>query len=148
MRLADVMTDEVFFLTPTDSVQQAAAAMRDLNVGIVPICDDEQRLLAVVTDRDLALRVLAEGKDGSTPLDEVASADPVAGQKEWEVSSAIEIMSEKQIRRLPVVEGGKLIGIVSLGDISVHGTTSGAGAALEEISRPAMPRRGLAHNEG
>ena len=73
MRLADVMTDEVFFLTPTDSVQQAAAAMRDLNVGIVPICDDEQRLLAVVTDRDLALRVLAEGKDGSTPLDEVAS---------------------------------------------------------------------------
>ena len=140
--LADVMTDEVFYLTTSDTATRAAQAMRELNVGIIPICDDERRLLAVVTDRDLVLRVLAEDRGGDTQLGEIATQDPIAGQKEWDVSSAIEIMSEEQIRRLPVVEDGKLVGIVSLGDISVQASQEGAGAALEEISKPAMPRKG------
>jgi CBS domain-containing protein len=141
--LTDIMTDEVVYVLPTESVTQAAREMKDLNVGIIPICDEEQRLLGVVTDRDIVLRVVAEGRNADdTKVEEVATMDPIAGQPGWDVSEAIDLMSRYQIRRLPVVEGGKLVGIVSLGDISVEADRAGAGDALEHISAPSMPRKG------
>jgi CBS domain-containing protein len=113
-----------------------------LNVGIIPICDEEQRLLGVVTDRDIVLRVVAEGLDpAEVRLEDIATMDPVAGQRDWSVADAITMMSEYQIRRLPIVEEGRLVGIVSIGDISVQGDQIEAGGALEEISKPAMPRK-------
>lgn len=140
--LADVMTDEVLYLLPSESVRRAAEEMKALNVGVIPICDDDRRLIGLITDRDIVLRVVAEGKNPeNVALDEVASFDPISGQKSWSLNEAGDIMSRYQIRRLPVVEDGRLIGIVSLGDIAVN-KESTAGSALEEISRPAMPRHG------
>lgn len=140
--LADIMSDEVLYLHPSETVRRAAEEMKALNVGVIPICDDERRLLGLITDRDIVLRVVAEGRNAEqVALDEVASFDPIAGQSSWSLDDAAEIMSRYQIRRLPVVEAGKLIGIVSLGDIAVTRERA-AGSALEEISRPAMPRHG------
>lgn len=140
--LADVMTDEVLYLLPSDTVQRAAEEMKALNVGVIPICDGERRLLGVVTDRDIVLRVVAEGRNGSSvSLEEAATLDPIAGQRDWSLEAAGEIMSRYQIRRLPIVEDGRLVGIVSLGDLAIS-RESTAGNALEEISRPSMPRHG------
>ena len=140
--LADVMTDEVLYLLPSDSVQRAAEEMKALNVGVIPICDHERRLIGLVTDRDIVLRVVAEGRSGaSTALEEIATFDPIAGQRDWSLEAAGEIMSRYQIRRLPIVEDGMLVGIVSLGDIAITREPT-AGEALEEISRPSMPRHG------
>lgn len=139
--LESVMTDEVLYLTPQDSAYDAAREMAQLNVGIIPICTDDRRLLGVVTDRDLVVRVIAEKKDpADCDLASIATMDPIAAQKEWTLAAAVELMSQYQIRRLPVVEDGKLTGIVSIGDLAVHSATD-TGGALEEISRPAMPRR-------
>ncbi|MBA3530486.1 MAG: CBS domain-containing protein [Ardenticatenales bacterium] len=141
--LAEVMTDEVLYLLPTDSVLKAAQEMKKLNVGIIPICDGEQRLLGVITDRDIVLRVVAEGDSpDKVKLQDIASMDPISGQRDWRVADAVDLMSRNQIRRLPIVEQGRLVGIVSLGDIAVHDSEVAASVALEEISRPAMPRKG------
>ncbi len=141
--LADVMTDEVLYLLPSDSAAKAAREMKTLNVGIIPICDDNQRLLGVVTDRDIVLRVVAEGRNpDEVTLDEIATMDPIAGQRGWSLADALDLMSRNQIRRLPVVEDGRLVGIVSIGDIAVQASSTDTGATLEEISKPAMPRKG------
>lgn len=141
-RVSDVMTDEVVYLLPHESAGQAAREMKKLNVGIIPICDEQQRLLGVVTDRDIVLRVVAEGRDAdATLLGDIATMDPIAGQRDWDVSAAVELMRQYQIRRLPVVEGGRLVGILSIGDIAVHVSPAEASEALEEISQPAMPRK-------
>ncbi len=141
--LADVMTDEVLYLLPDATAAEAAREMKELDVGIIPICDDNKRLLGVVTDRDIVLRVVAEGKNpDQAKLQDIATMDPIAGQRDWSLADAIDLMSTNQIRRLPIVEDGKLIGMVSLGDIAVQGDEIYAGGALEEISKPARPRRG------
>jgi CBS domain-containing protein len=141
-QLADVMTDEVLYLLPEDTVARAAQEMKSLDVGVIPICDEERRLLGVITDRDIVLRVVAEGRQANeVRLEEVATMDPVSGLREWTVEEAVDLMGRYQIRRLPIVENGVLIGIVSLGDIAVTRERA-AGDALEEISRPSVPRRG------
>ncbi|MGH2543677.1 MAG: CBS domain-containing protein [Ardenticatenaceae bacterium] len=141
--LSEIMTSEVVYLLPDESVTKAAREMKQLNVGVIPVCDQEQRVLGVVTDRDIVLRVVAEGRNpDETRIRDIATMDPIAGQPSWDVAEAIDLMSRNQIRRLPIVEDGKLIGIVSLGDISVRANQMGAGTALEQISEPSMPRRG------
>lgn len=144
MTLRDIMTEEVVYLLPEHNAHDAARKMKQLNVGIIPICDNDKRLLGVVTDRDIVLRVVAEGRDPeTTELQQCATMDPIAGQPEWDLQAAVAMMSEYQIRRLPIVEGGRLIGIVSLGDLAVEQPSEAlSGAALEEISKPAAPRRG------
>jgi CBS domain-containing protein len=141
--LKDVMTDEVVYLQPKDTLRRAAEEMKRLNVGVIPICDDSRRLLGVITDRDIVVRAVAAGHNGDKPLEGLFTPDPVTGLRSWSVAEAAQIMSLQQIRRLPIVENGKLVGIVSLGDIAVeHGDEQVTGEALAEISQPAMPRQG------
>ncbi len=139
-KLKDLMTEAVVYLTPDDTVKRAADEMKSLNVGTIPICDRDRRLLGMITDRDIAVRVVAEGRTGNEPLKNYYTPNPVTATKDMDVEDAAQTMMEHQIRRLPVVENGKLVGIVSLGDLAVDQKDQElSGDTLEEISRPAKP---------
>ncbi|MEO7547083.1 MAG: CBS domain-containing protein [Ramlibacter sp.] len=141
--VADVMTRSVKTLSPSDTVVQAAQAMAELNVGSIPVCDG-RKLQGIVTDRDIALRVVAKGLDAnSTKLSEIMSTDLQWTEEGRDLDEALREMASRQIRRLPVVDADKhLVGIVSLGDIATKGPDDEAGVAesLSEISEPAKPK--------
>ncbi|HMA16168.1 MAG TPA: CBS domain-containing protein [Kiloniellaceae bacterium] len=137
MKVKDVMTSGVDVIHPGAMLAEASRRMRDEGVGALPVGQDD-RLIGMVTDRDIVCRAVAEGKDpGQTPVSE-AMSDKVLycfdDQSTEEVSAN---MGENQVRRLPVVNRDKrLVGIVSLGDLSSRGATREAGGALGEISEP------------
>jgi CBS domain-containing protein len=110
-------------------------------VGSVPVCDGD-RLLGMVTDRDITLRVTAEGRDPQVPVSQVMTAEVFYCYDDQDVKEAAKVMRKKQIRRLPIVNReNKLVGIVSLGDLAVEaGKDKLSGRTLEEISEPAKPR--------
>jgi CBS domain-containing protein len=131
----DIMTDDVSCCTTNDNVFEAASKMKKLNVGVIPIVDEQRNLMGLVTDRDLVLRGYAEKKPGSTSVTEVMSNELYSVEPDADLQEASKLMSEKQVRRLPVVENGQLVGIISLGDLSLDKMSDqAAGHALEEIS--------------
>ncbi|MYL33015.1 CBS domain-containing protein [Pontibacillus yanchengensis] len=133
--IQDIMTKDVACCTSDDNLFEAATMMKQRNVGSVPVCDNDKNLLGMVTDRDLVIRGYAQKKSGSSTIQEVMSDKLTTCTPETSIEEASKIMSEKQIRRLPVVENGKLVGIVSLGDLSLEKySNEAAGHALEEIS--------------
>ncbi|MGC4375512.1 CBS domain-containing protein [Fictibacillus sp. Mic-4] len=134
-KLSDIMTKNVNVCSPQDNVYEAALKMKEDNVGVIPICDNEQ-LLGVITDRDIVIRAVADKKPGSTKVTDIMSNEKlVKAGPDMTVEEAASLMSKHQIRRLPVVENNKLVGIVSLGDIAVRKESdSKAGYALSEIS--------------
>ncbi|MFC0189023.1 CBS domain-containing protein [Fictibacillus aquaticus] len=133
-KLSEVMTTSVDVCSPQDNVYEAALKMKKDNVGVIPVCDNGQ-LLGVITDRDLAVRCIAEKRPGSTKVSDVMTTELVTAGPEMSVQEAAELMSQRQIRRLPIVEGNKLAGIISIGDLSLdHKTDMAAGHALSEIS--------------
>ena len=149
-RVAEVMTRGVRTMSPNDSIQFAAQAMDELNVGVVPVCDGD-RLLGMVTDRDIAVRGVAQGRaPESTPLREVMSGDPLWCFEDEPLEQAIEQMREAQVRRLPVVDRERhLVGILSLGDVSATASTADVAEALACISEPSEPdRSGLSAASG
>ncbi|MGH2586999.1 MAG: CBS domain-containing protein [Dehalococcoidia bacterium] len=122
-------------------VGDAAKVMREMNVGSVPVVS-EGRVAGIVTDRDIAVRVIAENRNPTTVrVADVATANPLTIGPEAAVEEAARLMAQHQVRRLPVVEDGRLIGMLSLGDVSVEGNREQAGKALKEISTPARPER-------
>ncbi len=142
MKIREIMTTEVASARPDSTLQEIAAMMRDEDVGVVPILESGE-LTGIVTDRDIIVRCIAEGKDPG----EVTAADAITEGLETvspdtDVREASRIMAERQIRRLPVVEDGSLLGMVSLGDIAVkHGDERLAGEALQEVSHGVKPAR-------
>src|SRR4051794_17715393 len=118
MKIRDVMTPNPKTVSPNDTVQSAAQLMRAEDTGAVPVVENG-RVLAVVTDRDIVVRVVAEGDSPMRSVRDVASADLVTVSPETSTREASALMSERQVRRLPVVENGRLVGIVSLGDLAV-----------------------------
>ncbi|TDD99940.1 CBS domain-containing protein [Jiangella asiatica] len=130
--VGDVMTREIIGVSPTAPVLEAARAMRDHHIGDVLVLDDGA-LRGVVTDRDLAVRVIAEGIDPETTLAaHVASADPVViTRPQASVAEAVQLMRERAVRRLPVVDDGRAVGVVSLGDLA---QVRRPDSALAEIS--------------
>jgi CBS domain-containing protein len=139
MQVRDVMTKSVACVRPDVTIQSAAAKMRDLDVGVLPICEDD-KLVGMVTDRDIVIRSVAEG---SAPMmasvHTVMTPDVVICHESDSVEEAARIMSERQIRRLVVLgQDGHLAGIVSLGDLAVKSPDNEVtGEALESISEPA-----------
>ncbi|WP_043932771.1 CBS domain-containing protein [Bacillus sp. EB01] len=141
MNIKDVMTREVETCPPDASIYDVAKKMRELDVGVIPICDGDQ-LVGLATDRDLVIHGLANNLSTDTAVSEVMTKDPVRGTVEMSAEEAADLMADVQIRRLPIVEQGRLIGIVSLGDLAVDEQLSDdAGQALEEISNPAEPEK-------
>lgn len=142
MKIKEIMTKDVATITEEGTVEDAADIMKQYDVGAVPVCC-EQKIIGIVTDRDIAVRSIAEGKDyKKVKAREIMTSNPVLGNPEMDVSEAASIMSEKQVRRLPVVEKNTsvLVGIVSLGDIAVEPKyEDNCGAVLSNISEPCTP---------
>jgi len=139
MLVKEVMTKDVECVRPDDTLQQAARKMKLLDVGPVPVCDND-RLAGMLTDRDIVLGCVAEGGDTRTAKVRDAMSEGVTYCfEDDDVSEASRLMQEKQIRRLVVLNRDKrMAGIVSLGDLAVKpGAKKAAGKALEEVSEPA-----------
>ena len=143
MDIREIMTRNVEVVDPNASLQAAAQKMKDLDVGSLPVCDGE-RLLGMITDRDITIRATADGKNPiNTTVGHIMSAGINYCFEDQPVNEAAQVMEEKQIRRLPILNRQKkLVGIVSLGDLAVDGGNQMvAGEAITQISQPARPER-------
>ncbi len=135
MKLRDIMSKEIASLKQDDSIEAAAQLMKQHDVGSIPITN-QGKIIGIVTDRDITLRSVASNNQ-SKSVKEVMTSNPAVGSPEMDVHEAARIMGEKQIRRLPVVENNCLVGMVSLGDISVESKLQdNAEVALKNISKP------------
>lgn len=136
--VTDVMTRNVRTLTSTDTVASAAKAMDELDVGVIPVCEGD-KLLGVVTDRDIVVRAVAQGLDADTPLSRVMSTDVRTARESDDLDTVLAEMANSQIRRLPVLDASDgLVGIISIGDIAAKGQDEeDVGQSLGEISSPA-----------
>jgi len=118
--VSEVMTQDPTMLDAAETVADAARAMRDRGIGDV-VVEDDGRLCGIVTDRDIVVRAVAEGRaPGEVRLRDVCSADLVTVQPDTAVDEAVRLMREKALRRLPVVRGDDVVGIVSLGDLAIE----------------------------
>ncbi|MFS0861356.1 CBS domain-containing protein [Fredinandcohnia sp. 179-A 10B2 NHS] len=130
----DVMSTDVEYCTPKDNVYEVAVKMKDLDVGAIPILEDNN-LIGMITDRDLVVRGYAEKRSGSNQVTNVMSENLITCSPDTSLEEASNLMAKHQIRRLPVVENGQLVGIVSLGDLATYKMSDErAGEALSEIS--------------
>lgn len=139
MKACDIMTSDPVCVRPEDSAETAAKLMRSQHVGPVPVVDHRNRLVGIVTDRDLAIKVVAEGRNPQiTKVAEVMSRDPYTGRPGADVEQVIQTMEEHQVRRVPIVDQDRrLIGIVSQADVATRMRQPAKVAeAVEEISRP------------
>lgn len=136
MKLRDIMTNQVVKIQPEETVAVAARMLEHNNIGAMPVCGSDGRLCGMLTDRDIVTRCLASGKSPqTTTVREIMTGKVYVGRPDMEVSLAAGLMGREQIRRLPVMENGKLCGMVSLGDLARKEQSSmEAGDALTEIS--------------
>lgn len=136
MKLRDVMTHPCIRIRPEESVAVAARTLNRYNIGALPVCGSDGRLCGLVTDRDIVIRCLAADRSPlSTTVKDVMTSQVIAAKPDMDAALAASLMGREQIRRLPVVENGKLCGIVSLGDLAQSPESSmDAGDALTEIS--------------
>jgi CBS domain-containing protein len=134
MNVRDVMTKNPRTASPKDSLEAVATIMRDEDTGVVPLVENG-KLIGIVTDRDIVIRCVADGNFKAKATD-ASSEDLITVTADMSIADAADLMAEHQIRRLPVVEGERLIGIVSLGDIAVkEGKDKRTGDTLEDISQ-------------
>ncbi len=136
MKLRDVMTNPVIRIHPEESVAVAARTLERYNIGALPVCGHDGKMCGLLTDRDIVTRCLAAGRSPSTTkVADVMTSKVIAARPDMDTNLAASLMGREQIRRLPVMENGKLCGMVSLGDLAVQDETSiEAGDALTEIS--------------
>jgi CBS domain-containing protein len=135
-QIKELMTVKPRTVKQGDSIVDAAKLMKGEDTGIAPIVDGDQRLVGVVTDRDIAIRVVAEGRDPqTTKVEEIASQNLVTIDPQQTLDEALRLMAQHQVRRLPVVEeDGKLVGIVAQADVARHSSPERTGKVVEEIS--------------
>ena len=144
MKIQEIMTKDPSCVTPDATVREAAQVMKREDVGIVPVVDGQtqKRLIGLVTDRDIAIRCIADGKDGTCRVRDVLSSDDLATCSENDdVENVMSAMRTEKVRRIPIVdERGSLVGIVSQADLLTKTRdTSRAGETVEEISEPGGP---------
>ena len=134
-RIREIMTSNPSTVEPDKTVVDAARVMKQEDAGVVPVTENG-RLTGMVTDRDIAIRVVAEGRDPqSTPVREVASKDLVTVDPQQDLDEALRLMAQHQVRRLPVVEeDGRLVGVVAQADVARHGDDTKTGQVVQEIS--------------
>lgn len=136
MKIRDVMTSDVQVARPDDTLQHVAGRMAAGDFGFIPVAEGD-RLIGAVTDRDIVVRGVASGAGPEARVLDVLSRDALVVRADDDLKVALDLMSARQIRRLPVVDkDGRLVGVVSLGDLSTRVKERYAGEALEEISRP------------
>jgi CBS domain-containing protein len=149
-RAAELMTENPECVTPDTSLRDVAQKMRELNVGIIPVVDtmEGRRLRGVITDRDIAIRAVAEGKDGNTTVNDCMTSDVETVNKNDRVGEVLSVMEREQVRRVPVTDReGRLVGIIAQADLAVDFAGDDAGRermvedTIQRISEPARPRR-------
>ncbi|TLS36902.1 CBS domain-containing protein [Pseudalkalibacillus caeni] len=140
--IEEVMTRSVETCSPSSSVIEVAKKMKELDVGVMPL-EEGNQLVGLVTDRDIVINGLAEKETGDFKARDVMTKDPECVHPDTDINEAFNLMSEKQIRRLPVVDqNNQLAGIVSIGDLAVKlNENRESGDALDQISRPAKPEK-------
>lgn len=149
-RIKDVMTPQAEVISPDATTEDAASVMKTLDIGVLPVCDEEG-LVGILTDRDLVVRVLAATRDPKAVLvGEAMTPSVVYCFEDDDVEHAATVMAGQQIRRLPVLDKNrKLVGIVSMGDLAVqtqdHQLT---GKVLEDVSQSSLPKRGDTTDHG
>jgi CBS domain-containing protein len=144
MMLRDIMTPRPECLSPEDSLIEAARKMRSLDVGSLPIRDDNDRVIGMITDRDIVVRAIAEGVNPlTTNVREVMTDEVVCGFDDQDVEEAARTMRERRIRRLVVLDRNhRLVGIIALGDLATEvADPTCSGEVLQDVSEPAVPRR-------
>ncbi|OWR19035.1 Hypoxic response protein 1 [Brevundimonas diminuta] len=136
MKIRDVMSKDVQVARPEDTLHNVAGRMAAGDFGFIPVADGD-RLIGALTDRDIVVRAVASGAGPEARVLDVLSRDALVVRADDDLKVALDLMSSRQIRRLPVVDkDGRLVGVVSLGDLSTRVKERYAGEALEEISRP------------
>jgi len=144
-RVSEVMTRDVAAVAPLDTILFAAQLMDELNVGVIPVCE-RQRLVGVITDRDITVRATAAGwMPAETAVADAMSADVRWCSENQNIEEVLAQMANTQVRRMPVVDDDQhLVGIVSLGDLATRSVTE-TGSTLRKISAPAQQERPRAH---
>jgi len=137
LKVRDIMTKDVSYVTTDSNITNAADIMKSLDVGIVPVCDKNQAPVGVVTDRDIVLRSVADNNNANQNVENVMSKNIVSISPDTDAHEAATLMAKNQIRRLPVVENNQIVGMISLGDLAnVNIHVNEAGEALSSISKP------------
>ena len=140
MNIREVMTPNPQCVAPGDTIQNAARIMRDCDTGAVPVVDNG-RPIGIITDRDIVVRAVADGGQLNRPVSEIVTGDVVCASPDMSTHEAANLMSEHQVRRLPVVENDRIVGIVSLGDLAVkEAKDKRVGDTLEHISEGVKER--------
>ena len=142
MKIREIMTPDAQCVGPEDSLVEAASLMRQLDVGVVPVCEGGD-VIGMLTDRDIAIRGVAESRPPTTTrVREIMSPGSVFVYEDQDVDEVVHILEKHQIRRAPVItRERRLVGIISLGDIAVDGSAALSGEALKHVSQPAEPVR-------
>lgn len=140
MKVSDIMTTPAITISPEESAEVAARTLTHYNIGILPVCGADGKVCGLVTDRDLVTRCMASGRTpAQTKVREVMTGRVTSVTPDMAADAAAQLMGAQQVRRLPVVEGGKLRGMVSLGDLAKRQESApkAAGALTEITSNPA-----------
>jgi CBS domain-containing protein len=143
MKLKEIMSSDVEVIHPNSMLQEAAGKMKTLDVGSLPVCDN-RKLVGILTDRDIAVRAVAAGRDPKrTTVSDTMTPELIYCYEDQDVKEAAKMMERYQIRRLPILDRSQqLVGIVSLGDLAVETDNERmSGEVLEEVSEPAKPKR-------
>ena len=136
MKISDLMTTKIETVTADQTAKEAAGFMLRADTGSIPVCDG-QTVIGMITDRDIAVRGVAEGRGPETSVRDLMSKDIICAREDDDVSAIASRMSEAQVRRLPVVDANdKIVGMVSLGDLSREASDAAASKALEGVSAP------------
>ena len=136
MRVSEAMSSDVRIANPDQTIREAAQTMASIDAGVLPVADNE-RLVGMITDRDIAIRAVAQGRGPDTKVRDVMTADVKYCFDDQDIDEVSRNMGDIQVRRLPVINREKrLVGILSLGDIALNGGDDEAGEALSGISRP------------
>lgn len=135
MKIRDIMTRPAIRIHKDEPISVAARTLEHYNIGALPVCGSDGRLCGLVTDRDIVIRCLApERKPEQTTVGQIMTGRVLTVSPDMDASEAARLMGAQQVRRLPVVENGKLCGMVTLGDLASSWEDAGAGAALTEIT--------------
>jgi CBS domain-containing protein len=140
MRISDIAIKEVFCAKPDNSLNDIATMMRRHNVGVIPVCEGT-KLVGIITDRDMVIGCMSAGMDSTKcKAKEFMTSNPVFVNPDTDIEEAARIMGKEQVHRLPVVDNGKVVGLISLGDVSIA-LMKNANLIADTLRRISMPRQ-------
>lgn len=141
MQVKEIMTTNIAVIGPNNSVLDAAKVMQAHNVGSIPVCQENGKVVGIVTDRDIVVRNIANNGDPKTTLiKDMMTVEVITAEPSMDIDLASKIMAQNKIRRLPVIQNDSLVGMIAIGDLATrHLLHEEAGSALSEISEPSRP---------